>query len=79
MAVTTQRRDKDKLLLEFDNGDLEKFDQVLKEWNFKDEQSLLRFAVSIMLTTEKQIIYVNKNEAPAAVVPSAMLLKASKG
>ena len=36
------------LILELDNGDRKIFESVKNDWNFKDEESLVRFAIAIL-------------------------------
>ena len=51
MIKEKERKD-DLMILEFTNGDIEKFDKVMKKYNFVDAQALIRFAVSILLVNE---------------------------
>ncbi|MDD4915384.1 MAG: hypothetical protein PHW13_10170 [Methylococcales bacterium] len=47
------------LTLTLDNGDREKFIKAKEQWNFTDEQSLLRFVVSVLVeSTDKKTIGV---------------------
>jgi len=50
--------DKEKLILEIDNGDLTKLEEVIKKWNFKDYQSFMRFVVSVMLLNEDEFLSI---------------------
>lgn len=43
---------KDHLTLILDNGDYTEFIKALEKWNFKDHQSLLRFAISLLALNE---------------------------
>jgi hypothetical protein len=36
------------IALNFDNGDYEILHKIKQQWNFKDEESLLRFALAIL-------------------------------
>ncbi len=65
----------DKLILEINNGDRENLEKVLKKWNFKDEESFIRFVSSILLDTQDNAIYIQRNFAPTKVSPALHLLK----
>lgn len=67
------------LQLTINNGDLEKITQVVSDWNFRDYQSFIRFAVSIMLVTINKSITIQTETGATAVVPNPNLLKAPIG
>ena len=69
--------DKDgKLILEFENGDRERFQTLLHDWNFKDEQSILRFMMGVMLqTTDKTLTIKNADDGFTQMRPAGDLLK----
>lgn len=79
MAVTaTDIRLKDgetAVQLVINNGDLEKINQVIEKWNFRDYQSFIRFAVSIMLVTKSTSITIQTDTGATPVVPNPSLLK----
>ena len=64
--------------LVINNGDLEKINQVIKDWNFRDYQSFIRFAVSIMLDTEDKFLAIKKNTTLTPVRPSDALVNSTK-
>jgi hypothetical protein len=64
-----------KLKLELDNGDMEKFKEVMTRYNFLDEQSLLRFAISIMLETKGTDLGILKEDGMYKVTPADSYLK----
>lgn len=77
MNMATKRIDNnnpDELSLVLNNGDKEKFEQLIKDWNFKDEQSLLRFMLAIMLMTEDNIIGIMNKGIIEKVAPQDKLL-----
>ncbi|MDR1926874.1 MAG: hypothetical protein LBQ13_04340 [Endomicrobium sp.] len=78
MAVKEIKQE-DKLVLELDNGDLEKFKETIKKWNFIDSQSLLRFAISLMLKTERNVLYIDINNKPEGRIPADHLIKQKDG
>ena len=63
------------LKLEIDNGDLEKLDQVADKWRFKDYQSLLRFAISILILSEEKSVTIKKDGVQKNLIPAADLIK----
>lgn len=74
MAVKeiSQNKEINKYLeLRFDNGDLTKLDNVIREWNFKDYQSFFRFAISIMLVTEDKFLSILTNGEVTPIKPSS--------
>lgn len=75
MAVKIiENSDPSKIILEIDNGDKEKLEQALEKWNFKDHQSLLRFAVSVLLLTEDHTLWINKDGNHKEIQPSDDLI-----
>ncbi|MDR2437252.1 MAG: hypothetical protein LBD17_04200 [Endomicrobium sp.] len=77
MTVKETKKD-NKLVLELDNGDLEKLNNVISRWKFKDTQSFLRFAVSLMLKTNREVLYIDVNGQPEGRVPAPHLLIGEK-
>lgn len=69
MAVVATQEGK-KLKLELDNGDLIKFQQVIKEWNFRNEQAFLRFVVSLLIETEGKELWMKSNGEITKVAPA---------
>ncbi len=67
------------LTLTLDNGDRDKFLKAKEQWNFADEQSLLRFVVSVLVeSTDKKTIGIftgDSGESLKQYVPAAHLLK----
>jgi hypothetical protein len=69
--------EKEKLRLEIDNGELYSIKEVIKKWNFKDIQSFLRFSISLLLKTERTLLYIDVNGSPEGRIPAKHLLKES--
>lgn len=67
--------DAGKLTLEIDNGDLAKLNKVISTWGFRDYQSFLRFAVSIMLITEDKFLAIQADGEKKSIKPAADYLK----
>ena len=80
MSVKTTKTTENMTLV-IDNGDRENMDKVLSKWQFKDEESFIRFVTSILLDTQDNSIYIQRNFAPAKVTPAPHLLtsEANKG
>lgn len=78
MSVKSKKY-KDKLTLEIDNGDLLKMEEVLRRWNFKDEQSFWRFSISLLLQTEDKALWIKSNGSPIAIAPATHSIKDEDG
>ncbi len=74
MAVKSVSQD-NKLILEIDNGDLAKLNEVMEKWSFKDYQSLLRFSVSILLLNEAKSFGLKIDGTQQEIIPAKELLK----
>lgn len=77
MAVKDQKTN-NKLILEIDNGDLEKLDKALNKWNFKDYQSLLRFAVSVFILSDNNSISMQMDGVQQTITPAPDFLKSDE-
>ena len=69
------KRENDKLILELDNGDLREFDKVMEKWSFKDHQSLVRFAISLLVLNENKSFSVKIDNQSQDIIPAAHLIK----
>ncbi len=81
MAVKAETSNENKVLkLTLDNGDKKKFEEVLEEWNFKDEESLLRFFISVAKESidKKTAAYKDDSGSLNEVTPAQHLLKLSE-
>ena len=76
MSVKVENKN-NALVLTLDHGDKTKFQEVLTEWNFKDEQSLLRFFISVakQCNEKKTIFFKDAPYSFKEVVPADHLLK----
>ncbi len=74
MAVQSFEQD-EKITLVLNNADREKFKEVMTKYNFLDEQSLLRFAISIMLETKGTDLGILKEDGMYKVTPADSYLK----
>jgi hypothetical protein len=75
MAITS-KNEENKLILDIDNGDLVKLNEVLEKWSFKDYQSLLRFSISLLLLNEENYITIKLDGEKKDLIPSKDLIKA---
>lgn len=62
------------------NGDVEKLNEVMQKWNFKNHESFLRFATSVLLSTRTGVVGIIDitNDTVRAVSPQKELLKEDK-
>lgn len=71
-----EQKNKDqKLVLEFTNGDIAKFNEVMNKYNFKDAQAFIRFATSILLVAQDKEIKIKKGNDFVSIAPVEDLLK----
>ncbi len=69
------RKEGEKLILELDNGDCREFEKVMEKWSFKDHQSLMRFAISLLVLNENRHFPVKVDDKNRDVIPASHLLK----
>jgi hypothetical protein len=69
------KKENDKLILELDNGDLREFDKVMEKWSFKDHQSLVRFALSLLVLNENKSFPIKVDNQDRDIIPAPHLLK----
>jgi hypothetical protein len=64
------------LTLVLDNGDRKIFESVKKDWNFKDEESLVRFAIAILSKSsdKKTVAYPDDSGELQVAKPQDSLL-----
>jgi len=62
--------EKKKITLEIDNGDLEKLNQCMANWKFKDYQSFLRFAMSQLILTEDKSLWIKSEGKMQQIAPA---------
>jgi hypothetical protein len=74
MAVEASREN-DTLILKIDSFDLKKMDEAIKLWNFKDEQSFLRFTVSLLIVTENKSLWMQEYGHQLQIIPAKHSLK----
>jgi hypothetical protein len=62
------------IILEFSNGDIDKFNEAMQRYNFKNAQSFIRFATSILLAAQYKSIKIKKNNDFIEVEPADDLI-----
>jgi hypothetical protein len=66
---------KDGIILNIDNGDLEALKRIKENWNFRDESSVLRYALAVMSQAEDKILFVvNKDGEKSGLTPGEGLV-----
>ncbi len=75
MSIKKISSDSKKMTLEFDNGDLNGFNDIMEKWGFKDEQSLIRFAMGAMLTTTDKTLTITTESGDEKIVPPSSFVK----
>ncbi len=65
----------DKIILELDNGDCREFLNAISKWNFKDEESLIRFALSLLMLTENKYFQIKVDRVEKPIKPAPHLLR----
>lgn len=66
---------KTKMTIEVDGGDLRLFNDVFQQWNFKDEQSLLRFFLLIATKSDDKSMTVKELGELKTYVPANQVKK----
>lgn len=54
--------DDPKLKITINNGDLAALDRAMKKWDFKDEESLLKFSIAVLLSANGKALYTKTDE-----------------
>lgn len=70
-----QKNTDGKFILEFTNGDIKKFNEVMEKYNFKDAQAFIRFATSLLLVAQDKEIKIKKENEFVSIAPVEELLK----
>ena len=52
MSIKTLKNDTESIDLKLDNGDFKVLNIIKDEWKFKDVESLLRFALTVLYSSE---------------------------
>lgn len=62
--ITNIKGDLNRIFFYLENGDLKVLDEIKEKWNFKDRESVIRFALAVMSQAKGQALFVmdEKNE-----------------
>lgn len=74
MPVQGKQQDQ-KLILEIDGKELAVLEEVMGKFSFKDCQSLIRFALSMLVLNETKVFSITIEGFPRDITPAAHLLK----
>ena len=78
MAIRKIKDENNILTLELDNGDREALNRILGGFNFKNEESALRFAMVVLLNAKNKTVYVDEGDKKVALTPNDELLISDK-
>ena len=70
-----ENEDHPVLILELDNGDRKAFNEIQEKFNLKDEQSVLRFAMGVLLNAQDGTISITITASGEEARPSKDYLK----
>jgi hypothetical protein len=71
-AVTAS--DFEGVFLALNNGDKAAIEEAMKRWKFKDEQSLLKFALAILIKAENNKVSIQSGGSQINLTPNESLL-----
>ena len=74
MAVISNEEE-NIIKLEINNGDYKEFKNAMKKWSFRDNQSLIRFAISLLVLNENKFFPIKVRDEDRYIVPAADLLE----
>lgn len=75
MAVISDDTKDNEITLKIDNGDYIEFKKVMQKWKFKDHQSLMRFAISLLVLNENKYFPMKVDNQERDIVPAPHLIK----
>jgi hypothetical protein len=64
-----------KITLSIDNGDLKGLNEVIEQYDFKDEEAAIRFSLLVLLKAEDNAVWIKENGVPTRYVPTDKQLK----
>lgn len=79
MAIIKTKEDNDDLQLTINNGDLRALNQIKTKWGFKDNESILRFAIAALTVAEDGDLYAEQKDGVRRILkPAEQLLVVKK-
>lgn len=64
-----------EISLHIDNGDFQALKSAIEQYNFKDEEALIRFALFVLLQAENNGIFIEQGGMKKQVNPNPASLK----
>lgn len=61
--------------VEINNGDLQALNKIHDEWNFKDIESALRYAVAVLSIAKDKKLFYEKEDGEKVVIEPAVSLR----
>ncbi len=71
MAIIKTKENNDDLQLIINNGDLRALNQIKSKWGFKDNESILRFAIAALTLTEDGYLYAEQKDGTKRILKPA--------
>lgn len=68
MSIIIKEKASTHLIFELNNGDFEALNDIIEQWNFKDEVSALRFAIATLYITKRGSLYQEKADGTCSVL-----------
>ena len=73
MTVKSEIKE-NELILTLGKGEKRVFEEMLKKWNFKDEQSLIRFMLGVLDNSIKTSLFIHSQNGIENITPADDLL-----
>jgi hypothetical protein len=78
MAIIKTKENHDDMELTINNGDLRALNQIKDKWGFKDNESILRFAIAALTLTDDGYLYAEQKDGTRRILkPAEELLEAA--
>jgi hypothetical protein len=71
MAIIKTKENNDDLQLIINNGDLRALNQIKSKWGFKDNESILRFAIAALTLTDDGYLYAEHKDGTKRILKPA--------
>ena len=71
MAIIKTKENNDDLQLIINNGDLKALNQIRSKWGFKNNESILRFALAALTLTETEYLYAEQKDGTKRMLKPA--------
>ena len=78
MAIIKTNNDPETLQVNINNGDLKALNEIKEIWGFKDQESVLRFALAALKITGDGDLFALKDGAKRSLKPADELLQKNK-